>query len=224
MISIDREKIDKLSHPYSNCLVDLKNPPNNYASILFDYMNRMDIYNYDQNFCFTICYQDKLINECKCQETVTPRIRKSKYCANTSEIECLRIFNTKYTTSDINSFCENACPQQCNTFNYLLQTSKVSYPSFKYLKLLQTSSYYPRKFPQNVSDSELIEFARNGLVKFSINNANSYITCISETPVMDSNQLFAFLGGQLGIHKFMSSYKTLIISFTLQGCSLEYQF
>ena len=54
-------------------------------------------------------------------------------------------------------------------------------------------------FPQNVSDSELIEFARNRLVKFSINNGNSHITLISETPVMDSNQLLGFLGGQLGI-------------------------
>lgn len=140
------------------------------------------------------------MDTCGCQDfSPLPIISKEKrlYCENKTELECLKKFDNNFTTSDINKFCNEACPQECNTFHYILHSSMTSYPSFTYLKHLQTSKKYRRLFP-NISDPELIEFARQGLVKVRVNNADSFYTLIKETPVMTLNDILGFLGGQLG--------------------------
>ena len=202
-IGVKRIIKNKLSKPYSNCLNDLNNPPNSYARVLFDYFEQLKVSYYDQNLCYTLCYQDKMIDQCNCSDVLTQKLRNMTYCVNSSEILCLNRFKNTFTTSNINSFCENACPEQCNRIDYDLVTTSSAFPSLNYLKILQSSSRYGYRFPQGVYDYELIEFARNGLLRFIVNYDKIDCTSLIEHASMDSNSLFGFLGGQLGEHFFL---------------------
>jgi hypothetical protein len=199
-VGINRQVTNKLADPYSKCLSDLT-PPNTYAKFLFGYFSELNVTYYDQNFCFKLCYQDKLINKCKCADISTPSIRNATFCADNTEIECLEQFDSNFTISDINSVCDNACPQQCKSVDYNLVISTSAFPALNYLKILHTSTRYATMFPYSITDSELMEFAREGILKLVVNYDSSYDTLITESPAMDGNSLFGFLGGQLGILK-----------------------
>ena len=197
-VGVKREFTNKLSKPYSNCLNDLYNPPNSYAIILFNYFEQLNVSYYDQKLCFTMCYQDKMIDQCNCSDVITPKLRNMNYCVNSSEILCLNRFKNTYTTSDIDSLCENACPEKCNHLDYDLVSTSSAFPSYNYLKILQSSIKYGSLFPQGVSDNDLVEFARNGFLRLIVNYDKIYYTSLIEHASMDSNSLFGFLGGQLG--------------------------
>ena len=197
-VGIDRQFTNKLSSPYSKCLSDLV-PPNAYAVQLFSFFNQLNVTYYDQNFCYKLCYQDKLINNCSCCDIVTPSIRNSTFCMTSSEIECLNSFNEFFSTTDLNSLCDNACPQQCNMAEFKLALSMASFPTLNYLKIQQTSSNKGYMFPQNVTNAELQSFASKGFLKLIINYNNLYYTSIDESPATSFDMFFGNIGGQLGL-------------------------
>jgi len=139
-----------------------------------------------------------LIKKCGCADIIVPTINNADYCDTYETISCLQDFASTFTISDINVLCENACPQKCNTIEYGLTVTTSGFPALNYLKILQSSAAYSTMFPQNVSDADLLEFARQGFLKLIVNYENPYFTSIDESPAMDSQALFGFLGGQLG--------------------------
>ena len=143
-----------------------------------------------------------MINKCGCADIIVPTLNNADYCATTATISCLNDFKSTFTISDINYLCENACPQECNTIEYSLSVTTAGFPALNYLKILQSSSDYSLMFPQNVSDSDLLEFAREGFLKLIVNYENPYFTSIDESPAMDGTALFGFLGGQLGTFSY----------------------
>jgi hypothetical protein len=204
-ISVNRDFTTKLDKPYSDCLKELKSD-NTYAKKLFGYFNDLGVTYYDQNFCYTLCYQDKLINKCNCCDISTPSILNATYCANDDELECLEKFDTVFTVADLKNVCDSACPQQCNSVEYNLGVSMATYPSLSYLKSIQgtylanedgtPSSFF---FPQDVDDANLLEFARIGFLKLILNYENLYYTSVDDSPKITSESLFGNLGGQLGL-------------------------
>ena len=196
-VSVNREFTNKLGIPYSNCLNDLSNPPNNYAETLFSYFDSLNITYYDQDFCFTMCFQDKLINTCNCSDIVTPIIRDSTYCETTNELQCFNKFSDFFSKSDLNSLCEYACPSQCKTIEYNLGLSTCAFPTLSYARNLQTSDW--GKFPYDINDTELIQFCREGFLKVIVSYDNLYYTSVDEVPSMTLNDLLGNLGGQLGL-------------------------
>jgi hypothetical protein len=198
-VTVNREFKNKLSSPYSDCLSDLSNPPNSYADSLFSHFDSLNVTLYDQDFCFTICFQDKLIDKCNCSDIITPTIRNAKYCETNDELECLNQFNDFFSKSDLNSLCENACPSQCQSIEYKLGLSTSSFPTLSYAKNIQTSHLNLNKFPSDINDTELIEFCNKGFLKVIISYENLYYTLIDEVPAMTLNDLLGNLGGQLGL-------------------------
>ena len=197
-ISVNREFKNKLGNPYSNCLNDLSNPPNSYAESLFKHFNDLNVTYYDQDFCFKICFQDKLIDACYCSDIITPTIRNTKYCETTEEILCLNNYNYNFSKSDLNDLCDNACPFQCKTINYKLGLSSSVFPTLSYAKALQINDAV-FSFHTDVNDSDLIEMAKNGYLKVILNYENLYYTSVDEVPAMTLNDLLGNLGGQLGL-------------------------
>ncbi len=206
-VGVSRHFTHQLSSPYSNCLKNLKNSSIKYAQKLSEYFQELDVDYYHQDFCFTICFQDQLIEKCNCSDITTPTLRNVSYCSNDQEMNCFRGFNKYFKISDLNVQCESACPKECEIIKYDLSTSSATYPTLEYLKTLQ--SIYSHKIdsndstfffpPQNVSDYELIEFARTSLIKVIINYDDLYYTSISETPKITFESFIGQLGGQLGI-------------------------
>jgi hypothetical protein len=195
-ISVDREFNNKLDDPYSNCIDKLESKIP-YAKKLFGYFQYLNVTYYDQEFCFTLCYQDKLIDKCNCSDIITPSIRDSTFCETDVELSCMDDFDSDFTISDLNEICEFACPQQCSTIEYNLDISSATFPTFSYLKYKQSDSFHGYMFPQD--DAELMEFARQGFLKLIVNYDNLYYTSIDESPQISTETLFGNLGGQLGL-------------------------
>ncbi len=197
-VGVNRVITNKMGKPYSECLEGLTSD-NTYAKKLFGYFNDLNVTYYDQQFCFTLCYQDKLINECGCCDINTPIIKNSKYCASDTEMKCMKNFDANFSKSDMNVICESACAEQCDSVEYKLDVSQATFPTLTYLKVLQTDYNNGDIFPQNVPDSELKEFGRENFLKIIVNYDNLYYTLIEESPSMTSEGLFANVGGNLGL-------------------------
>ncbi len=99
-VGINRDFTNKLDGPYSDCISDL-NTKNTYAKKLIGYFNNLNVTFYKQSFCYSMCYQAKLIDKCKCQDIRTPIIRNSKYCVSSLEVNCLNEFDTFFSESDL---------------------------------------------------------------------------------------------------------------------------
>ena len=166
-VGINREVTNKLEFPYSDCIDNLTSAKNSYSQKLFSFFKDLNVTYYDQNFCFTMCYQDKLIDKCNCQDIKTPIIRNSMYCVNTTQTDCLNNFENFYSETDLNHLCSNACPQKCHTISYNLETSsKYNFPTLSYLHFLETTnSSISHKFPMETNDTYLTQWARDSFLK-----------------------------------------------------------
>ena len=167
---------------------------------MFRYFNFFEIDYYDQNFCFKLCSQDKLLAMCGCIDITTPSIENATYCASDNELDCLNDFNINFTTVDIGGIC--MCPQQCEIIDYDLKTTFAKFPTYTYLKNLATDQYTNLYFPTNISDNvtedELIQFANIGFLKVIVNYDTLYYTKYEDQPAKTPSSVIGEIGGQLG--------------------------
>ena len=172
-ISIDREMMQKQNHPYSDCTDDLSLVNNAYANVLYSYMNDLNVTTYKQDFCYSMCYQDKLVKNCSCSDIDGPLIDSSIFCSSPTEIQCLLDFDAFYGQADIVDLCSNACPQQCTLIDLNLQAySFMAYPVTSYISNLQSNNVTSKFFPND--SSGLVEFGRQALLKLIISYENRY--------------------------------------------------
>ena len=199
-VGISRVFKNKLGTPYSDCISTFKSS-DTYVNKLFGYFKELNVTYYDQEFCFTLCYQDKLLSKCGCLDITTPTINGAFYCANDTEVTCLQEFNSYFTTTDIQSLCH--CPQQCNTIEYDLKLSASTFPTYTYMYNLATNTDTSLKLPlyynQNLSSTELMDYAKKGVLKLVINYDNLYYTSYDDSPSITPDTLFGNIGGQLGL-------------------------
>ncbi len=177
--------------------MDTFSTANSYAVKLFSYFNQLNVSYYDQDFCHTLCYQDKLVDKCKCLDITTPLIRNSTYCTTKEEIDCLNAFYNSFSQSNLNILCESACLEKCLTQTYDLEVnSHANFPTLNYLKFMKNIN--EDKFPLTDDDQELLEFARNGYLRLYVNYNSVYYTFISDSPTISSNDMLGIIGGQIG--------------------------
>ncbi len=199
-VGINREFTNKLDRSYSDCLSNL-NTKNTYAKKLFGYFNDLNVTFYKQSFCYTMCYQDKLIDKCKCQDIRTPIIRNSKYCVSSLETKCFNEFDTFFSQSDLNQLCSTACPQECKSIEYKMDTSsKFKFPTLSYLHFLQASDEsISNRFPDvNTSDTDVTRWAQESFLKVIVNYDNLFYTSFDESPAVSPNDMFG---------KFLNNFK-----------------
>ncbi len=190
-VGINREFTNKLDGSYSDCLNDL-NTKNSYAKKLFGYFNDLNVKFYKQSFCYTMCYQDKLIDKCKCQDIRTPIIRNSTFCVSSVEVDCFNEFDTFFFGSDLKQLCSNACPQECNSIEYKLDTSsQFNFPTLSYLRFLQASDEsISKRFPAvNVSNADLSQWTQESFLRVIVNYDNLFYTSFSESQAVTGSDL-----------------------------------
>ena len=160
-IAVKRTFNYKMAYPYSQC-VDL----NHYSSELYDLIvsNRT----YRQSDCFKLCRQKLYIERCGCNIfndylNVNPTVR---FCKNESDYACFMNIYTYYSREE----CEkNLCPLECNSVQYDLSLSSLSFTNNNLN--VQLVIYYPA-----------LEY-----------------TIIKESPQTTGLDLFAKIGGTLGV-------------------------
>ncbi len=215
-VSIKREFFNKLEEPYSDCLNDLHNPPNEYAQTLFGYFENMNVTEYDFDLCSLLCFQDKLIKQCGCSDISTPKLNNESYCLSIAELNCMQTFSTYFKSVKTFRFCDQACPEKCNSFKYILKaTSRAGFKNINYIKKLQsfnkTRKFFPGLEPgnfrmylgdayENISDGALLNYVNQGYVKFSVNYDSLYYSLINEGEKVSSDEVFNLFGQQIGFY------------------------
>ena len=193
-VGISRDFTNKLGSPYSNCVNEFA-PNSQYAKKLYNFFDKLNITTYKQDLCFTLCYQEKLINKCGCCDIRTPPLENETFCSTDSEIECLNEFYSFFSSSDLNVLCDLSCPPNCETLDYNLITTQAKFPSLNYLKLLQLNNSGASFFPNNASDDELKTFASTGFLKLIVNYDNLYYNFYDEKPAISTDDAFGIMGG-----------------------------
>ncbi len=185
-----------MEKPYSNCLKNLETDDSNLKRY-FNYFNDLGVDYYDQNFCYKICAQDLLLNQCGCVDITTPAINNASYCESDSELKCLSSFQAYSKTADLSSICK--CPIQCEMVEYDLKTSSANFPTATYLQNLYTDEKTARFFPPNMTSEQLVAFSYAAFLKLTINYDNLYYTLYEDKPAKTLDAIIGEIGGQLGL-------------------------
>lgn len=212
-ISVSRTFNLKLPHPYSNCIQELK-PFNTYSTKLFGYITQLNVNNYTSEFCYKICYQDKLIHKCNCSDITIPSIRNSLACYTDDQLKCLGSVDRIFSSSNIEELCEHSCPPECLSIKYDLFDHKSTFPTEYYFSELMINS--PPKDTNVTVESpfDIIGYSfrnyfmerdkslqnlRDILLKITINYNDLRSTYQTEIPNSTFETLLGVLGGQLGL-------------------------
>ncbi|CAF0924898.1 unnamed protein product [Brachionus calyciflorus] len=119
-IAISRQFKSSLPKPYSNCDDDTSNS-DAFNSKLFKLITSRNI-SYNQKLCMDLCFQDLIIQECKCYHVDFPFIsdQSIKPCYIENDYECMnsKIENDFKESSIENDACQSQCPLECNSMNY----------------------------------------------------------------------------------------------------------
>ena len=103
-----------------------------------------------------------------------------------------RVFAKVYT--DMNKYCGQMCPLECDSSEYITSTSSTQFPTDKYVGDLFQTAFIREKYP-NVSKSQLKE----SLVSIKVFYQKLEYTEISEEPIYSVTSLLEGIGGSLGL-------------------------
>jgi hypothetical protein len=121
----------------------------------------------------------------------------AKRCINFGELNCLyeeyKLFYTKKNLINI----DRDCPHECNTMNYLTQTSSVIYPSRAYYELLKTSPVIRKHYEANLSKLTYEDLSSKVLM-LNVHYKSLSYTRTYQTPAMSPLELISNFGGNLG--------------------------
>jgi hypothetical protein len=176
-IAVSRTFFLKEQAPFSNCISTLK-PFSAYSQTLFGYFAKINAINYDQQLCIDFCYQDKLILSCNCSSLIVQALNNTRYCESDDEVLCEQGFDSVFSSSNPDLFCEDVCRPECETLVFDTSISLSKFPTQDYINA------HPY---QNVS------------LRFVLNYKDTTYTQISESPAVTFEFLLGDVGGQLNL-------------------------
>ena len=195
-IAVHKSYISKLPKPYSDCTQNLDDI-NSFDSDLFRFIIKQNN-TYRQTDCYNLCYQNKLYQECSCQDSsLTKYIVDSSICLTQTQSACLYKVFTYFTKNGFNELCSDYCPAECQSIQYSISTSSSLYPSRAYAyNMLQDPSLLNRfDNPSQVTYETLKESTLGVSVYFDALES----TNIEESPQIEFVDLIAGIGGTLGL-------------------------
>ena len=199
-IAVTRTFTHHYPEPFTDC-VDLSTS----NSELYKYILSLN-QTYRQQDCLDLCFQKKVISNCGCYYPKYPMVIKSSPCLNISELLC--IFNQYSIFNDANEEkCNMDCPLECETITYEAQISSLDYPSREAFDLLLNApggiSYNENVFGISFSDFDLY---KDSFLIINIFYPSTQFTKLTESPKILPIDLFASIGGTMGIFLGISVY------------------
>ena len=200
-VGVSRTFKTKQPSPYSDCIQSLE-PFSNYSMTLFGYFAQFNITKYDQELCFSFCYQDLLLSQCGCCSQLTPNFENTTYCVYEADFECETNFTRMFVSSDTNKLCGYVCREQCESQKFTFTTHLARYPSQSYvnfLKLYDDKKEGRRWFPNTTDVNQLNDFAEQSMLRLIVNYDSHSYTTITELPAISLDVLVSGIGGNLGL-------------------------
>jgi hypothetical protein len=103
----------------------------------------------------------------------------------------LNSFKNIFSKSDLNSLCDNACKDRCQSIEYKLSFSYSAFPTLSYAQDINNS--FSRFFPGTDTDDKLMDFFKKGFLKLIVNYDNLRYTSVDEVPAVTANIVYLAL-------------------------------
>ncbi|XP_064482289.1 acid-sensing ion channel 4-A-like [Ornithodoros turicata] len=213
-ISVRLRKIQRLPEPYRGCSKSFND------SRLTGYLIQMGLSDliqrslYTFDYCQTLCREAALLNICGCLDELSTRDRASCDACNVTQARCRTRYLRSYTSSSGGQHCRALCLPECVEVRYDLTTSQSEWPNLK------QQSWSVKRWPilnkrieeagirwQDVinasSDQEFqeeIRYFRKNFIRVHIYIQEMNYLSAKDLPAYPLPQLFADLGGCLGLY------------------------
>ena len=164
--------------------------------------------------CFELCFEKEVIDKCSCyfRSNLPKRSFEVKPCTMLNETECsYRIYTEVF--ENIEKFCDQFCPLECDSLSYSMQTSFSEYPLDYETNDLLHNSFIRRKYPQLTK--ERLKKRMLSLNVFYLDLKYTEINQVLKYSVWD---LIAGIGGSLGLFigaSLLSFLEVIEISFAI---------
>ena len=217
-IKINRNFVSKLGAPFGNCIKDTSSS-SQFSSKYFDYIVNQKKLNYQQDYCYLLCLQDKIINACNCVAGIFPSFGNKSMCISFNEVNCLMDVVTRFSGNNTDSDCSQSCPLECDFVEYNIMTSKSKFPN----------KYYKNLLAKNVKiNSSGISFddIDNAVMRINVFYETMTFTTVQEYPSIDFGTFLSNLGGTLGLYigiSFLSIVELIELIFLLIETCFKYK-
>ena len=183
-IGMKKTLTHKSPYPYSDCK-DLSS----FSSDFYDILTKSNK-SYRQIDCFDLLLQKQIINKCSCYDLQYSQLYNATPCLSYTQLTCAEMVYMDFWKNTRTDSYSSECPLECDSiqFDFTYSTSDFD-PTGLY-------TYFKNK--KTPTEDELAEF------KKQIFSANIYFselkyTEITQTPAMNIIDLFANIGGTLGL-------------------------
>lgn len=191
-IKISRNFISKLPYPYGDCLDDTS-ASSKFNSQFFSYIvNNLGV-SYTQEYCFNLCMQNEINNQCNCSNAIMPIFNSSKLCFTKSELICMAHILANFDRTNADQNCVKSCPLPCDSVVYTTTTSVAKFPTPYYQEYL---SEIPKINLSGISYDNI----EKSVLKINVFYDSMKYTTINEVAAITTEVFFSNVGGTLGLY------------------------
>jgi hypothetical protein len=165
-IVVEREIIQQLPTPYSNCELDNDNPIIKDAK-LFNILSELNI-TYKQSICLELCYQTLMKDNCNCTDPQYESFYDDvDICHDGESWACLSDIYFNFVNGNYSdTFCKQQCPLECIKTRYYFSTSSNKINIDYYSKTID--EYALKNGIINENETLSLEDKSNSIIKFNI--------------------------------------------------------
>ncbi|KAG8178736.1 hypothetical protein JTE90_027054 [Oedothorax gibbosus] len=211
-VSVRMRKIDRLPWPYGECTHEFEQSP------LVSHLRKTGqrellkhrIYTYE--YCQTLCRDSYLLKQCDCSEEITQG--NSTFCdpCNITQALCRTNFLRKFNRNPRSRECNKFCKPACSDIRYDLTISRSEWPNsqHQYFVLkrwpLLREKFGPMAAEGNYSSQEQesntvdMKYIRSNFLRVHVFIQEMNYLSVKDVPAYSTSQLFADLGGCLGLY------------------------
>lgn len=231
-IELHKTSVRILPEPFNLCASNA-NKPNLNESFLYE-MTLNLTKSYSQKYCFDLCYQNEIIQNCDCYDekvlkfvnykhrlqscndkfdiwpSVSQKSKKPKYYLTYDDyqLSCPSLVKEAFYAGDYVTKCSKYCPRECNYKKYSSTISKSKYPSRFYSSILLNNTNLKQIMQlENRTSKELLD----SVLSVNIYFGSDEFTSEEEVPLKSLNDLISELGENLGLFLGLSALSTFEI-------------
>ena len=182
-IAIKKKITHKYPYPYSNCK-DLSS----FSSDFYDIITQSNK-SYRQSDCFNLLLQRNIIKNCSCYDLQYYRLYNATPCLNNTQLDCAEMNYMSFWNNDLDSY-SSECPLECDFVEYDFTFSTSDFDAYG-LYMYKYNTKPPFVYQLNIFKKQL--------VSINVYFSDLRYTEITETPSMTIIDLFANIGGTVGL-------------------------
>ena len=189
-IVLDVVHEERLNYPFSNCVFNLK--ANDSAPSVY-YRNTMAQKNfYSRGYCLLLCYQNRIVNTCGCNDPQAPIDPAYKQCNTINETICFMDASTNfYVRGGPIVECLNDCPVECETYHFHSSSFVADFPSVEYATAMINYRNFTSILPPNLTDFDTL---KRSILSLNVYYSDIGYTLYREQPAKSIEQLTSDIG------------------------------